>query len=292
MRRKQNKILSKRIAGASASSVISISLVLLLVGLAGILALNASTIENYFKENIQVTAFLHQGTSEAKALKLQESLEAEPFVKSTRYVSVEEGTKELVDMLGEDFTDVFVNSPIPSAIEILLHSEYFQADSLDMVLNRLVEYSLIESATTQAAMVDSIGEVMTQVGVVLVFVVVLLGFISVILISNLIRLNIYASRFSIHTMQLVGASKGFIARPFMLKACLLGLLSGLLSCLIVAALFYYAHSIFPQVFELFRPDILLEVALGTLVLGMLICLLCTRMVLGKVIKLDKDELYG
>lgn len=292
MRRKQNKILSKRIAGASVSSVISISLVLLLVGLAGILALNASTIENYFKENIQVTAFLHQGTSEAKALKLQKSLEAEPFVKSTRYVSVEEGTKELVDMLGEDFTDVFVNSPIPSAIEILLHSEYFQADSLDMVLNRLVEYSLIESATTQAAMVDSIGEVMTQVGVVLVFVVVLLGFISVILISNLIRLNIYASRFSIHTMQLVGASKGFIARPFMLKACLLGLLSGLLSCLIIAALFYYVHSIFPQIFELFRPDILLEVALGTLVLGMLICLLCTRMVLGKVIKLDKDELYG
>lgn len=292
MRRKQNKILSKRIAGASASSVISISLVLLLVGLAGILALNASTIENYFKENIQVTAFLHQGTSEAKALKLQKSLEAEPFVKSTRYVSVEEGTKELVDMLGEDFTDVFVNSPIPSAIEILLHSEYFQADSLDMVLNRLVEYSLIESATTQAAMVDSIGEVMTQVGVVLVFVVVLLGFISVILISNLIRLNIYASRFSIHTMQLVGASKGFIARPFMLKACLLGLLSGLLSCLIIAALFYYVHSIFPQIFELFRPDILLEVALGTLVLGMLICLLCTQMVLGKVIKLDKDELYG
>ena len=292
MRRKRNKILKKRIAGASASSVISISLVLLLVGLAAILALNANSIENYFKENIQVTAFLHQGTSEAKALKLQKSLEKEAFVKSTRYVSVEEGTKELVDMLGEDFTDVFVNSPIPSAIEILLHSEYFQSDSLDYVLNKLVEYPLIESATTQAAMVDSIGEVMAQVGLVLSLVVILLGFISVVLISNLIRLNIYASRFSIHTMQLVGASNSFIARPFLKRSALLGSLSGLLSCLIIAALFYYVHSIFPQIFELFQINILLEVALGLIVLGIIICLLCTRIVLGKVVKLDKDELYG
>ena len=129
-------------------------------------------------------------------------------------------------------------------------------------------------------------------GLVLSLVVILLGFISVVLISNLIRLNIYASRFSIHTMQLVGASNSFIARPFLKRSALLGSLSGLLSCLIIAALFYYVHSIFPQIFELFQIDILLEVALGLIVLGIIICLLCTRIVLGKVVKLDKDELYG
>ncbi len=292
MSRKRNNILKKRIAGASLSSVISISLVLLLVGISAILALNAGSIENYFKENIHITAFLKKGTPAVKAVEVQRELEKAPFVKSTRYVSVEEGTQELVDMLGEDFADVFVNTPVPSSIEVLVHSKYFQEDSLDMVMSRIVEYPYIESATTQAAMVSSIGAAMAQVALVLGIVVLLLTFISIVLISNTVRLNIYSSRFSIHAMQLVGAGNAFIARPFLRRSALMGAVSALLSCAIIGGAVAYVYKIFPQAAELFDSAVYAQVALALIVLGVLVCVLCAWSVMGKLVKLDKDELYG
>lgn len=219
-------------------------------------------------------------------------MEKAPFVKSTRYVSVEEGTDELVEMLGEDFADVFVNTPVPSSIEVLVHSKYFQEDSLDMVLSRIVEYPYIESATTQAAMVSSIGAAMAQVALVLGIIVLLLTFISIVLISNTVRLNIYSSRFSIHAMQLVGASNRFIARPFLRRSALMGALSALLSCVIIAGAVAYVYKVFPQAAELFDTVVYAQVALSLVVLGVLVCVLCACSVMGKLVKLDKDELYG
>lgn len=293
MSRTRNNILKKRIVGAFVSSVISISLVLLLVGVTSVLAFNIGSIENFFKENIHITAFLKKGTSAEKAMALQRQMEEADFVKSTRYVSSKEGTEELVEMLGEDFADVFVNTPVPSSIEVLVKADYFDADSLDIVLKKIAAYPLVESATTQAAMVDSISEAMGQAAVVLAVIVALLMFISVVLISNTVRLNIYSSRFSIHTMQLVGASNSFIARPFLGRAALMGALSGLIACLIIAAgLLYVQKHLFSQVFELFQWRILLLIGGAIIILGVVICLLCARVVMGKVVKLDKDELYG
>lgn len=133
----KKNILRKRIVGAYASSVISIALVLLLVGFAAAFAFNVNSIENYFKENIHLTAFLKPKTSEADAAKLQKELEKERYVKATRYVSVEQGTAELVEMLGEDFVSVFATSPVPSSIEVLLKAEYLHPDSLKMVIGSL-----------------------------------------------------------------------------------------------------------------------------------------------------------
>ncbi|HCY72726.1 MAG TPA: hypothetical protein DHU75_00875 [Rikenellaceae bacterium] len=292
MGRKRNNILKKRIAGASISSVISISFVLMLVGLSAILALSAGSIVDYFKENIQITAFLKQGTPAVKAVELQAELEKEPFVKETHYISVEQGTQELVDMLGEDFADVFVTSPVPSSIELMVYSKYYDTDSLDVILNKLVDYPLIESASTQAAMAQSVGGAIKQIGGVLGVLVILLTFISAVLVSNTVRLIIYSSRFSIHAMQLVGASNSFIEKPFLRKFALMGFVSGLLACAVIAVGLVYTHSIFPQVFELFEPLHLAEVGVGVVLLGVLMCLLCAKVVMGKVVRLDKDELYG
>ncbi len=290
MSRKKNNILKKRIVGGSLSSVISISFVLLLVGLAATIAINASSIVDYFKENIQITAFLKKGTPAVKAVEVQRALEKEPFVKETRYISVEQGTQELVDMLGKDFADVFVTSPVPSSIEVMVYSKYYQADSLDVILDKIVDYPYIESASTQAAMVQTIGDAMTQVGVILGVLIILLTFISSVLISNTVRLSIYSSRFSIHAMQLVGAG---IARPFLARYAGMGAVSGLVACLVLAAGLAYVHkSLFPQIFELFLPANLAIVGVSLVLLGVLLCLLCARIVMGKVIRLDKDELYG
>ena len=293
MSRKKNNILKKRIVGGSLSSVISISFVLLLVGLAATIAINASSIVDYFKENIQITAFLKKGTPAVKAEEVQRALEKEPFVKETRYISVEQGTQELVDMLGKDFADVFVTSPVPSSIEVMVYSKYYQADSLDVILDKIVDYPYIESASTQAAMVQTIGDAMTQVGVILGVLIILLTFISSVLISNTVRLSIYSSRFSIHAMQLVGAGNHFIARPFLVRYAGMGAVSGLVACLVLAAGLAYVHkSLFPQIFELFLPANLAIVGVSLVLLGVLLCLLCARIVMGKVIRLDKDELYG
>lgn len=293
MSRKKNNILKKRIVGGSLSSVISISFVLLLVGLAATIAINASSIVDYFKENIQITAFLKKGTPAVKAVEVQRALEKEPFVKETRYISVEQGTQELVDMLGKDFADVFVTSPVPSSIEVMVYSKYYQADSLDVILDKIVDYPYIESASTQAAMVQTIGDAMTQVGVILGVLIILLTFISSVLISNTVRLSIYSSRFSIHAMQLVGAGNYFIARPFLARYAGMGAVSGMVACLVLAAGLAYVHkSLFPQIFELFLPANLAIVGVSLVLLGVLLCLLCARIVMGKVIRLDKDELYG
>lgn len=287
----RNNILKKRIAGSSISSVISISLVLLLLGAAALFVMNASSIESYFKENIHLTAFLRKGTSDKSALALQSRLDKEPFIKETRYVSVEEGTAELVEMLGEDFVSVFATSPVPSSIEVKVYSDYLQQDSLSRVIALIEKNPEVESVSSQSSMIDSIGGAMGKVAAVTGVMLLLLLFISVVLISNTIRLIIYSNRFSIHTMQLVGASNSFIARPFIGKAAGLGLVSALISCAVIAGALIYVHSIFPQVFEILQPVSLCELAGGLVVTGVLICIVCAKLVMGRMVRLDNDKLY-
>lgn len=292
MGRKQNKVLKRRIAGSSVSSVISISLVLLLVGVAAVLFTNAGQIENYFKENIHITAFLKKGVSAEKGQALSQKIEKEKFVKSTRYVSVQEGTAELVEMLGEDFVEVFATSPVPSSIEINLYSQYLQADSLAKVMKIVERYPNVESVSSQAAMVESIAYAMSRAAMVLGVVVLLLLFISIVLISNTIRLIVHSNRFSIRTMQLVGASRAFIARPFVRKAALMGLGSGFIACGIIGGGLYYVYTVFPTVFEILLWENLAVTAGGILILGMLICVLCARGVMGKMFRSGNNEIYG
>ncbi len=288
----KKNILRKRIVGAYASSVISIALVLLLVGFAAAFAFNVNSIENYFKENIHLTAFLKPKTREADALKLQKELEKERFVKSTRYVSVEQGTAELVDMLGEDFVSVFATSPVPSSIEVLLKAEYLHPDSLKTVISSLEKRRLIDSVNSQTEMIQSVGDAMTRLGLLLLVLVALLLFISVVLISNVVRLNIYSNRFSIHTMQLVGASNSYISRPFLGRASLMGLWSALIACAVLALGLYFAWKAFPVILELLQPQILIYIALGLVAFGVLLCLVRAAAVMGRMTKLQKDELYG
>ena len=129
----ENKMMRRRLANAYLSSVISISLVLLLVGVASMLLVNAKSVSDYFKENMQVSVLMKQSVSEEKAMKFQEKLEKEKFIKSTLFVSKEQGRRELAEQLGEDFLDVFETSPIPVAIDVTLEADYVSRDSLEMV---------------------------------------------------------------------------------------------------------------------------------------------------------------
>lgn len=286
-----NRIMRRRLANAYLSSVISISLVLLLVGVAAMLLVNAKGVSNYFKENMQVTVMMKQTVSDEAAMDFQAKLEGEDFIKSTRFISKEQGQREMADMLGDDFLDVFETSPIPVSIDVTLKADYVSADSLEIVKNRISVSELVDEVVYQTSLVDALNANLNRISMVLAVFIGLLLFISFVLINNTVRLNVYARRFTIHTMKLVGATRSFIRAPFLVQAAFQGVFAAFIAIIALVIMMYFMRSEFEQLFEIFRLDLLLTVMGIVLLSGLAICLTSTWFVVNKLVSLKKDELY-
>ncbi|MBR2128519.1 MAG: permease-like cell division protein FtsX [Bacteroidales bacterium] len=281
----------RRLANAYLSSVISISLVLLLVGLAAMLLVNAKGISRYFKENMQVTVMMKQTVSEEDALEFQADLEQAEFIRSTRFVSKEQGRREMADMLGEDFLDVFETSPIPASVDVTLKADYVSADSLEVVKSEISKSPLVDEVVYQTSLVDALNANLSKISLVLGVFIALLLFISFVLINNTVRLSVFARRFTIHTMKLVGATRSFIRAPFLVQAAFQGVFAAFVAIIALTVMMYFMRSGFEQLFEIFRIDLLLTVFGIVLVSGLVICLTSTWFVVNKLVSLKKDELY-
>ena len=157
----------RRLANAYLSAVISISLVLLLVGVASMLLVNAKSVSDYFKEHMQISVLLKQEVEDDEALAFQAELDSLEFIHSTRFVSREEGTEEMKEMLGEDFLSVFETSPVPSSLELTLEAQYVEADSLDKVKARLLESPLVDEVDYQQSLVESLNENIGKISLLL-----------------------------------------------------------------------------------------------------------------------------
>ena len=284
-------MMRRRLANAYLSSVISISLVLLLVGVASMLLVNAKSVSDYFKENMQVSVLMKQSVSEEKAMKFQEKLEKEKFIKSTLFVSKEQGRRELAEQLGEDFLDVFETSPIPVAIDVTLEADYVSRDSLEMVKAHIGKSDLVEEVVYQTSLVEALNANISKVSLVIGVFIALLLFISFVLINNTVRLNVFARRFTIHTMKLVGATRSFIRAPFLVQGAFQGLFSSFVAIVMLVIMMFFIRSEFRQLFEIFRVELLLLVMGIVIVSGLVICLVSTWFVVNKLISLKKDELY-
>lgn len=291
MSKMENKMMRRRLANAYLSSVISISLVLLLVGVAAMLLVNAKSVSDYFKEHMQVSVLMKQNVSEERAMKFQEEIEKEPFIKSTLFVSKEQGRRELAEQLGEDFLDVFETSPIPVAIDVTLDAEYVSSDSLEVVKARLAKSDLVEEVVYQTSLVDALNANISKVSLVLGVFIALLLFISFVLINNTVRLNVFARRFTIHTMKLVGATRSFIRAPFLVQGAFQGLFSAFVAIVMLVIMMFFVRSEFEQLFEIFRVELLLLVMAIVIVSGLVICLASTWFVVNRLVSLKKDELY-
>ena len=281
----------RRLMNAYLSSVISISLVLLLVGVASMLLVNAKSVSDYFKENMQVSVLMKQNVSDEKALEFKERLEDERYIKSTTFISKEQGQRELAAQLGEDFLDVFETSPIPVSIDVTLAADYVSADSLEMVRAEISESSLVDEVVYQRSLVDALNANLSRISFILAVFIALLLFISFVLINNTVRLNVFARRFTIHTMKLVGATRSFIRAPFLIQSAFQGLFAAFIAIIILVGLMFFMRSEFSQLFEIFRMDLLLIVIVIVIVSGLVICLVSTYFVVNKLISLRKDELY-
>lgn len=287
----ENRLIRRRLAGAWLSTVISISLVLLLVGVAGLLVANARSVSDYFKENMQVSVLMKQEVGDDEAMEYVSDLDAKPFIKSTTFVSREQGAKEMTDLLGEDFLNVFEAAPIPVSVDVTLKADYVSSDSLEVVKNEIMKSPLVDEVVYQQSLVDKLNTNLRKISMVLGVFIVLLLFISFVLINNTVRLNVFSRRFTIHTMRLVGATKSFIRAPFLVQAVFQGLFSALLATLMLVGILFFVRSEFAQLFEVFRLDMLLIVIGVEILAGMLICVVSTALVVGRLVSLSKDELY-
>ena len=289
---KEKKSMRGRLFRAYASSVISISLVLLLFGTAALLVANARSVSDYFKESLQMSVMLRTDVKEAEAEQYRAHLDTLPFIHSTRLVTREEGENELKSMLGEDFLSVFGTSPIPVSIDLTLKSGYVSADSVAVVSALISSSPLVDEVECRQSLIDALNRNLARVSVFLGVFILLLLFISTVLISNTVRLNVFAHRFSIHTKKLVGATSAFIRKPFIRDAVWQGLVAALIADAGIAGLLFWVKQSFPPLFEIFRMRMVACVFAGIVVVGVLICVVSTFFIVNKFISLNKDQLYG
>lgn len=291
MAKGKNTLIRKRLANAYLSSVISISLVLFLVGVAGLLLVNTKSVSDYFKENMKVTVIMKPEVTQDAAQAFSKKVDKLPFIKSIDLISKEQGEKEMSQMLGEDFLKVFETSPVPISLDLTLKAEYVSEDSLKVISNTLSKNIEVSEVSYQKSLVDSLNANLRKVSLFISVFIFLLLFISFVLINNVIRLSVYDKRFNIHTMKLVGATRAFIRAPFLVKSIFLGIFSAFIAILMLIGVLYFVRAEFIQLFRIFRLDLLLSVMGIVLACGILICVLSTYFVVNKLVSLGKDDLY-
>ncbi len=291
MSKKEKNIIARRLAHSYLSSIISISLVLLLVGFFALLAVNATQVSNYFKENIAISVILKSHVEEKEALEIDEKISAMPCVKQTRYISKAQGTEEMKELLGENFLNIFESNPIPISLEVQLNADYFSPDSVALFTSSVEGLPQVDEVSYQSSLINAINENIERIGLILMVFIALLLFISFVLINNTVRLNVYSKRFSIYTMRLVGATRAFIRAPFLVKAVFQGLISALLAVVMLLGMLVVVREQFAQLFSVLEPRMLAAVLSGVVVLGILICVASTFFVVNRLVSLTNDELY-
>jgi len=291
MKRKDNRNVARRFLHSYLSSLISITLVLVLAGTGGLVVVNASGMKDYFKENLKLSVIFDTNISEESAKTLTDVIAAKPFVKSSKYVSKEEGTQEMMTILGEDFLEVFDLNPVPISADVHVKSDYVHPDSLQMIEAEILLNPGIREVVWEESLIEIVNKNLEKIAVVLFVFVSLLLFISFFLINNTVRLNVFSKRFTIYTMKLVGAKRSFIIKPFLKDGAVQGLISGILAVGILSGILYFVQRDFKQMYDLLDPVLVISLFAGVVISGIILCLISTWIVLNKVLSLPVDDLY-
>lgn len=281
----------RRLVNAYLSSVVSISLVLLLVGVAAMLLVNTRSVSEFFKENLQVSVMMKQEVSDEEAAVFKNEIDSMRFVRNAELITKARGEKEMAEMLGTDFLSVFETSPIPVSIVVTLNADYVSRDSLKIVEKAMMKSPMVDEVVYQKSLVDALNSNLNRISMVLGVFIALMLFISFVLINNTMRLNVFARRFTVHTMKLVGATRAFIRGPFLLRAAFLGLFASVIALVMLTGLLFVIRAEFAQLFEIFTLPRLLIVMGVVVASGLIICVISTWFVVNKLVSLDKDELY-
>ena len=273
------------------TSSISTTLVLLLLGLDVFFVLTAHNMSVYVRENISFSVLISDDMKEADILKLQKKLNQEPFVKQSEYISKKQALKEQTEAMGTDPEEFLGYNPFTASLEIKLHSDYANSDSIAKIEKMIKKNSNIQDVLYRKELIDAVNENIRNISLVLLALAVVLTFISFALINNTIRLAIYSKRFLIHTMKLVGASWSFIRGPFLRKNVWSGVLAGMLAGAILMGTAYWAVTYEQELIQVITPEVMLIVCGSVLVFGIVITWLCAYISMNKYLRMKANTLY-
>lgn len=288
---KENKINKRRLQSSYVTSIISISLVLFLLGLIGLLILNTKRISDYVKENIGFSIILKDGIKEVDIIRLQKIFDAKPYIKSTEYVTKQRAAKELQEELGEDFVEFLGYNPLLSSIDVKLYADYANNDSIAVIENEFQTFSEIKEVFYKKSLIQEINDNVNKISIIILAFSGLLFLISLALINNTIRLSVYSKRFIINTMQLVGATRHFIRKPFLLRSALHGTYGAFIAILLIIGVLYFLQNEFHEVIN-FDDVTTLGLLFGLVViLGIIITTVSTFFAVNKYLNIKRDYLY-
>ena len=290
-KRKQEKNRSGRAGLQAVTLCISTAMVLILLGLVVLTGLVGRNLSSRVKENLVVTVMLAQDMTDTEAAQLQKKLRERPYMNQMKYVSKEDALKEGVKELGSDPSEFVGENPFLSSIELTLLADYANNDSLRWIEKELKAIPKVSEIAYQKDLVEAVNKNLAKISLVLLGLAVLLLIVSFSLINNTIRLGVYARRFSIHTMKLVGASWGFIRGPFVRKSVGLGVLAAVIACAVLGGLVYALYRYEPEILTVLTwKD--LEIAGGAVLLfGVIITAICAHISVNKFLRMKAGELY-
>lgn len=273
------------------TSSISTTLVLLLLGLVVFFVFTAHNLSVYVRENINFSVLISDDMKEADILKLQQKLNQEPFVKASEYISKKQALKEQTEAMGTDPQEFLGYNPFTASIEIKLHSDYANSDSIAIIEKLIKRNTNIQEVIYQRELIDAVNENIRNISLILLTLAVVLTFISFALINNTIRLAIYSKRFLIHTMKLVGANWSFIRRPFLLKNIWSGVLAAFFADAVLMGGAYWLVNYEPDLIDVITPQVMLIVCGSVLAFGVLITWLCAYFSINKYLRMKASTLY-
>ncbi len=291
MKKKENGITRRKLRSSYATSIISISLVLFLLGLVGLLLLNARLLSTHVLENLGFSIVLKEEAKEVDIFRLQKNLDAKVYVKSTNYITKNEAAREISEELGEDFIEFLGYNPLPASIVVKFYAEYANTDSIASIEKELQRFEQVEEVMYQESLIHLVNENVRKISLIILAFSVLMFFIAIALVNNTIRLSVYSRRFLINTMQLVGATRPFIRKPFLLRSAGQGIYASVIAIVLLVGVIYLIQKEFIEVIRFEDFYILGVLFLLVIFLGIILNWISTYFAINKYLRMKSDDLY-
>lgn len=290
---RKNNSTKRRLRSSYIISLLSITLVLFVLSIFTLLMLYANRISSYIKENIGFEIVMKKGVKEAEILNLQKELDKKDFVRSTKYISKEEATRQLSEDLGDDILQWLgdVENPLLPSIDVRFTAEYANNDSIAKIEDWVTKKKIVKEVYFQKSLINSINENVNTLGAVLLLISAVLLIMAVTLISNTVRLSIYAKRFIVRSMQLVGATREFIMKPFMKTFIIQGVIGSVIALGLLTVFNVTVMKKIPELEILTSMGVIVTIYLLTLLFGVILTSLSTFFSMRKYLDADIDELY-
>ena len=291
MKNNESGLSKTKLRSSYLTLVISVSLVLFLLGVLGLILINAKELSDYFRESLSFSVMLNDDAKEADIRMLQKDLDGKLYVKSTEYVSKDQAAVKMKEDLGEDFINFLGDNPLPPSIDVYLYANYTSPDSVAKIEKYVLEYPFVKEVYYQESLLFLINENVRKISLFLLVISSFLFLIALTIINNTIRLSVYSKRFIIRTMQLVGATRSFIRKPFLVQSAFHGLMAALIAMGLLMGLLYLIEKEFFMMFTFESTNLLILLGVSLIVIGVLINIISTFFSVNRYLSISEDKLY-